>query len=311
MKKRIKITLRTKIYPIIVLLLLLTGVFCAANPTFFTSVPFATGMAASQAELLVSEYCTDNIDTVACDGTVSLFATIPGLGSCREKYLTIAPSQSAAAGFTPRDVFVTQGATVFKISGGVVTLFTVIAGCTASDHNGITFDHFGTFGNDMIVTCQEGDVFKIDGAGTVTQIAASVGIQLEGPAVVPPGFGPHGGEIWVADEDGSAVHAIKNDGTVTLNILSHVAAEGVFVIPAVPCTFCSGGAFFQAIQDVSQVWQYPLSDFTGLGGNVLVTSEQGFAGADTSLVTFDGTNYVQSSIGPRIPGLNEGSSFAD
>src|SRR5438093_9939154 len=314
MKKRTKITLRTKIYLTIVALLALTGVFYAANPTFFTNVPFATGVAASQTELLVSEYCTENIDTVACDGTVSLFATIPGFGSCREKYMAIAPSQSAAAGFTPRDVFVTQGAMVFKIHEGTVSLFAALTGCLTSDHNGITLDHFGTFGFDMIVTCQEGDVFKIDGAGTVTPIATLFppgGGEIEGPAVVPPGFGPHGGEIWVADEDGSAVHAIKNDGTVTLNILSHVTAEGVFVIPPVPCTFCSGGAFFQALQDVGQIWQYPLSDFTGLGGNVIVTSEQGFAGADTSLVTFDGTNYVQSSFGPRIPGLNEGSSFAD
>src|SRR5438094_10666170 len=141
MKKRTKTNLRTKIYLTIVALLALTGVFYAANPTFFTSVPFATGVAASRTNLLVSEYCTDNIDTVACDGTVSLFATIPGFGSCREKYMAIAPSQSAAAGFTPRDVFVTQGAMVFKIHNGTVTLFTTIAGCIATDHNGITFDH--------------------------------------------------------------------------------------------------------------------------------------------------------------------------
>src|SRR5437773_9401204 len=154
-----KITLRTKTYVTIVLLLSLTGVFYAASPTFFTSVPFATGVAASRSELLVSEYCTENIDTVACDGTVSLFATIPGFGSCRENYLTIAPSQSAAAGFTPRDVFVTEGATVFKIDANThaVTLFATLTGCTSTDHNGITFDHFGTFGFDMIVTCQEGD----------------------------------------------------------------------------------------------------------------------------------------------------------
>jgi hypothetical protein len=298
-----KITSRTKIYLTIVLLLSLTGVLYTASPTFFTNVPFATGVTASPDLLLVSEYCTDNIDTVAYDGTVSLFATIPGFGSCREKYITVAPSQSAAAGFTPRDVFVTQGAMVFKIHEGAVTLFTTIAGCLASDHNGITFDHFGAFGFDMIVTCQEGNVFKIDGAGIVTPVG-STGGEIEGPAVVPPGFGPHGGEIWVAEEDGSAVHAIKNDGTVTLNILSHVSAEGVFVIPSVPCTFCDSSpgpsAFFQAEQQVTQaIYRYPLSDFTGLGGNVLVTSEQGVAGADTSLVTFDGTNYVQSSFSPE------------
>src|SRR5947208_1382370 len=195
MKKRTKITLRTKIYLTIVLLLALTGVFYASNPTFFTFVPFATGVAASQTNLLVSEYCTDNIDTVACDGTVSLFATIPGFGSCREKYMAIAPSQSAAAGFTPRDVFVNPRSMVFKIPER---------------------------------------------------------------------------------------------------------------------TFCSGGAFFQSEQQITQaIYQYPLSDFTGLGGNVLVTSEQGGLGADTSLVTFNGTNYVQSSFGPRVPGVNEGASFVD
>ena len=82
--------------------------------------------------------------------------------------------------------------------------------------------------------------------------------------------------------------------------------------PAPPCTFCSGGAFFQAEQQLFQfVWQYPLSDFTGLGGNVILASESGGDGADTSLVTFNGTNYVQTSFGPRPPGVNEGASFVD
>ena len=63
----------------------------------------------------MSEYCSENIDKVDCNGNVSLFATLPGFGSCREKYMAIAPSQSAAAGFTPRDVFITEGALVFKI----------------------------------------------------------------------------------------------------------------------------------------------------------------------------------------------------
>jgi len=136
---------------------------------------------------------------------------------------------------------------------------------------------------------------------------------------VPPGFGPHGGEIWVADEDANAVHAVGPPPTytVTLNILSHVSAEGVYVIPSPPCAFCDSppagpSAFFLAEQQNLQfVWRYPLSDFTGLGGNVIVTSESGVQGADTSLVTVSGGNYVQSSFGPRVPGANEGSSFVD
>ncbi len=333
MKKRTKITLRTKIYLTIVGLLALTGVLYAANPTPFSSgVPFPTGVAAAPDLLLVSEYCSENIDQVDCNGNATLFATLPGFGSCREKYMTIAPSQSAAAGFTPRDVFVTEGAMVFKIDANThaVTLFATLTGCTSTDHNGITFDHFGTFGFDMIVTCQEGDVFRIHGDGTggaapIASLFPGGGHEVEGPAVVPPGFGPHGGEIWVADEDpGNAVHAVRNDNppgpgpyTVFPNILSHVSAEGVSVIPSPPCAFCDSppagpSAFFLAEQQQFQlVWRYPLSDFTGLGGNVIVTSESGVQGADTSLVTVSGGNYVQSSFGPRVGGVNEGSSFVD
>jgi hypothetical protein len=327
MKKRTKITLRTKIYLTIAGLLGLTGVFYASNPTpFVFTIPFPTGVAAAPDLLLVSEFCSDNIDKVACDGTFSLFATLPGFGSCREKYITIAPSQSVNSGnppgsapFSPRDVFVTEGPNVYKISGGTVSLFTTLGGCLSSDHNGITFDHFGTFGFDMIVTCQEGSVFRVDGNGNATQIASIFPPgdgEVEGPAVVPPLFGPHGGEIWVADEMNGQVHAIGPPPTytVTQNILSHVAAEGVFVIPSPQCTFCSGGAFFQAIQQGGAgqfVWQYPLSDFAGLGGNVILTSESGVEGADTTLMTTDGTNYFKNSFAPRIPGLNEGSSFVD
>ena len=100
--------------------------------------------------------------------------------------------------------------------------------------------------------------------------------------------------MWVADEDGNAIHAVKNTNppgpgpyTVFPNILSHVNAEGVYVIPNSPCTFtplgCSqgngDGAFFLAEQQMfQQVWKYPLSDFTGLGGKVILTSEAGIAG---------------------------------
>ena len=48
---------------------------------------------------------------------------------------------------------------------------------------------------DMIVTCENGPVFRVHGDGTVTHIAGPFGGSIEGPAVVPPSFGPHGGQI--------------------------------------------------------------------------------------------------------------------
>ena len=354
MKKRTKITLRTKIYLTIAGLLALTGVFYAQCPPLFSPTAFSsfspsgfpTGVAAAPDLLLVSEYCSENIDTVDCNGVHTLFAMLPGpFAGCKEKYMAIAPLQSSGppGNFTARDVFVTEGANVYQISGGILNPnpFATLAGCTSSGHTGITFDHFGTFGNDMIVTCEDGNVYRINGFNIPSLPVPAIahvfpgpvfGVgEIEGPAVVPPGFGftgGHGGEIWVADDVNGAIHTIKNNNngtyTVTQNILSHDSAEGVFVIPNPPCTFtpvnppCNAGqgngAFFLAEQQLGMfVWKYPLPPFTGLGGNVLLTSESGGTLAATSLVTVDAINnvYVQCSFGLRVPGNNEGASFVD
>src|SRR4029077_1507267 len=138
---------------------------------------------------------------IDCQGNVTTVATIPGaVGTPVEKYLAVAPIQSTAAGFTPRDVFITQGADIFKFSGGIVTPFATL-GCPLSDHSSLTFDHVGTFGFGMIATCENGPVWTVNGAGTATLIAVVVsGGETEGPAVVPLSFGPFGGQILVADD---------------------------------------------------------------------------------------------------------------
>ena len=343
MKRKTTITLT------IVGLLALTGIFYAGNPNPFATVntpksplphppnqpaanatPFATvldpsgngpvGVAASKTDLLVTEWCSGNlgsanVDTIDCFGNVSVLATIPGPPStCLEKYMAIAPMQAVNAGFTQRDVFVTQGGQIWQIRppNPVPTLFATIPGC-AADHTGITFDHTGppgTFGNKMIVTCQNGSYWKVDGTGTVTMIANDPSTHPEGPVVAPLSFGVYGGQIWVADENNSQVHAISNTGTVTFGVVGWFAAEGMQVIPPAPCMYCSGGAFFQAIVNFpsGNVYQYPPTDFSGLGGNLLVTSE---SGAGTAVITPVGGDYVTSFFDNITGGLYEGDSFVD
>src|SRR4030095_13728291 len=142
MKKRTKITLRTKIYLTIGGLTAMAGIIYATNPTpFSTGFPlypgfpsnfFPTGAALSRDLMLTSTYCDENIVSIGCNGAASVVAVLPGFGSCREKYMALAPNQSANAGFTPRDLFVTEGPDIFKIniSGGTnaVTLFTTLQG---------------------------------------------------------------------------------------------------------------------------------------------------------------------------------------
>ena len=97
------------------------------NPLF--RVPFAVGVAAAPSELLVSSYCDQHLYSVACDGTFSVLTTIPtqslvsGLQREIRGSRSIAVREFAVPPFTPRDIFITQGADIFKFSGGILTPF--------------------------------------------------------------------------------------------------------------------------------------------------------------------------------------------
>jgi len=161
MKKRI----RTKIYLTIAGLLALTGILYAANPTVFVSPGHGVfqpiSPAVTQAQFFVSQYEDGNIQMVDCNGNGSFFGALPDQSPMIEKYMAIAPAESAAAGFTPGDLFVTLQQTVQKATPpvGVFMQFEswsgVAGGCPGSDHSAITFDKVGTFGNKMIITCGE------------------------------------------------------------------------------------------------------------------------------------------------------------
>jgi hypothetical protein len=277
-----------------------------AGSSVFASVPAPIGVAAAQAQLIVSEYCTGVLDKIDDLGNVSFFASIPGypVGTCIEMYLAISPGLGT---WTANDIYATQGGQVWKISpdGSTVLPFATIPACGAT-HTGITFDHVGTFGFDMIVTCNNGSVYRVDSAGTPTFVA-STGTFLEGPAIPSVTFGPLGGQIWAADENSGTVWAISNGGSVT-PALSYASPESVHVIPQNPCSFGnSDGALFSAMYADNQIWKWPPSDLTGLGGNVLVTSE---LGGGIALVTFNGSSYVTSTFSSET-NQHEGSAIVD
>ena len=217
-----------------------------------------------------------------------------GNSPCIEKYLAIAPVQSVAAGFTPRDVFITEGQDIYKYdfsSGTISPAPFAQVGCPFSDHSSLTFDKVGTFGFKMIVACENGPIWTVDGIGNVDFVASTTDLthnppiitHPEGPAIPPLSFGPLGGQILVGDEDLNQVHAIDNTGHVTYNAFNwapdfEANPENVNVIPDPACGFgCIAnqpqGSFFQAIEDYGFFLYYGPLDFAGLGGNVIVTNE--------------------------------------
>jgi hypothetical protein len=155
----------------------------------------------------------------------------------------------------------------------------------------------------------------VDAGGNPTLIADTGFQTIKGPAVVPAGFGTYGtyaGQLLVADDFYGAVHAIDGSGHVTPNVFTWDGAGAIVVIPSATCTFCNGtpnpSVYFQAIENLGAIYQYPQTDFTGVsGGSILVAST---SGKGSTLITWDGSNYNENFF-DKIAGSYEGSAWAD
>ncbi len=320
---------KTTISLTIAALLSLSGMVYAANHVFFSFIvgTFSAGpigVAGSPDTLFATQFCDPQLLSIDCvTGLPSPIATIPGFpsGQCMERYMIVAPLVSATAGFTPRDVFVTQGNDIFKFTqpAGPLVSFTSLPAC-GDDHTGITFDHVGTFGNDMILSCKNGTIWKVDnlpgGPHAFLVATLPINIENEGPAVAPsPSFGTYGGQILVTN-DNDAVNAIRNDGFVTLNAFvtgAGTGPESVQVIPQTLCTFCSNGTFFQAVEaggfgSFPGLYEYFPADFAGFGGDILVPCE---GNSQIVRIHWNGSSYDMFFFDAIVGGLLEGSGFID
>ena len=320
---------KTTISLTIAALLSLSGMVYAANHVFFSFIvgTFSAGpigVAGSPDTLFATQFCDPQLLSIDCvTGLPSPIATIPGFpsGQCMERYMIVAPLVSATAGFTPRDVFVTQGNDIFKFTqpAGPLVSFTSLPAC-GDDHTGITFDHVGTFGNDMILSCKNGTIWKVDnlpgGPHAFLVATLPINIENEGPAVAPsPSFGTYGGQILVTN-DNDAVNAIRNDGFVTLNAFvtgAGTGPESVHVIPQTLCTFCSNGTFFQAVEaggfgSFPGLYEYFPADFAGFGGDILVPCE---GNSQIVRIHWNGSSYDMFFFDAIVGGLLEGSGFID
>ena len=126
MKKRTKITLRTKIYLTMVGLLTLTGVFYAATPTSFAPLLEGPQVWPLPRLILRDPMVQPKFQCrIDCHGHVTVVATDSGLGNqqCIEKYLAIAPRQSVmrTGRVHPADVFITEGQNIYKYSSREVS----------------------------------------------------------------------------------------------------------------------------------------------------------------------------------------------
>lgn len=288
--KRIKLqSLRTRVlvYCATALLVFGVGTFVAyaGNPIMFAPIDGSIAVAASPDRLLVLTYL-DNprvIYEVESAGTITPFATLPVRDIVyQEDDIHFAPDVGDwPAGY----VFVTQGEQVYKIdpTGSSVTLF-----ATLPIHvGGIVFDKVGSFGYDMLLT--GGDkIFRVSPTGTVSMVGG-FGTATEGPDVAPMDFGPYGGWAFAGNNNGY-VMAMSPTGETAMVFL-YDSAERVHFVPDCIGTLEGTGLSFFASTYPGGVVGYPMTDFEGMSGMGIVTSEYG---GGIGQFDWNGTEYVVS-----------------
>lgn len=198
------------------------------------------------------------------------------------------PTKAAPIPYLTNFVYVSQGQSIIEIDlTGAITKnpYVKIPAC-GSDRTGITFDHSGTFGYNLIVTCVNGKVYKVtrnsagNGVATlVADVANALGlasVKIENPDVSPLTSPVFPGHILVAATSHDRVLAISASGVVTRIGVRWRSAEGVNVIPAVKCGWgASTATYFTVLfsPGAGTIHQFARSDFSGLSGKALVTSE--------------------------------------
>lgn len=212
-------------------------------------------------------------------------------------------SSLGLGGFPNRDVYVASGAAIVHIDHAGTSgnpLITSVNGVPGSvlgaPVRGILFDAVGTFGNDMLVTTNSGQIYRIDSAGAAT-LLASVGEDTEGLDIAPIGaFGPYSGQLIVASEGSGLLRAITTGGAITvINPNSPIA--GAEELTFVPLNLGLSGnpvEGFYGANYTPNVIKGNASEFTSMKGDIIVTGEF------THLVWnvhWNGTQAVNTNIG--------------
>lgn len=223
------------------------------------------------------------VGSVQRDGTGALYSTDLNGGNVQVFAPTVNLASSPSAehfvssslglgGFPNRDVYVAAGNTVVHITNDGSAASTLVSGLTGSVR-GITFDSVGTFGFDMLLTTDTGNIYRVKNSGAAA-LLASVGEDTEGLDVAPlgNGFGGFDGQLIVASEGSGSLRAISVTGVITPFATVASAEELSFV----PLNLGASGnpvEGFYGANYTPNVIKANASEFNGLQGDIIVTGE--------------------------------------
>jgi PEP-CTERM motif len=156
----------------------------------------------------------------------------------------------------------------------------------------IFFDPGSSFGGNMLVSTNTGQIFKIDSGGTVN-LLTNIGEDTEGMDIATTAWGSFAGDLLVSSEGTGTVHLVTPGGAVTAVPLSLPGAETVSFVPLnLDATDPLQG--FYVANYPSNIQFAGASNFTGLLGDAIVTDE--FGGSTMWDIHFDGTNFTKAQF---------------
>lgn len=242
-------------------------------------------------------------------GAVTKFG-IPIAGGNSELYIS---SSLGLGGFAGGDIYASAGPSVGGLyhfsndglSQGTLTV-TGATGLNTEYVKGIAFDPYGAYGHDMLVTTQNGNLYRVNSLNVASLVAnVGSGVVLEGIDFAPIGFGPVGGQAVVASENANTLFAISATGVVTnLGIFTPGAEEIGFV----PLTLGQGGpleGFYGAAYPFGGIVKADASQFAGMLGDAIVTDEFNHGVFD---VHWNGTAFQVTNLG-QFPAQPEDGIF--
>jgi len=233
---------------------------------------------------------------LAGNNAVAFGAPLPiTSGAAGEVYVS---SSLGLGGFASRDIFAGSQSygTVWTYGNGATTATAATEFVTGlvGGVRSIAFDLYGNYGGDMIVATSAGRIYRVNSAGTATQIA-NLGVDTEGMDFTPQAFGPiAAGTLVVLSEGDGHVRAISPTGTVTDLGVTFSTPEMLSFVPLDFASTLDPLAGFYAARYPTEVVKSSAGDFAAYAGQAVITEENTHA---LYSISWDGSAFVKTYLG--------------
>ena len=220
------------------------------------------------------------------------------------------------AGFAQGDVYAGPNNQIYHYGNGGGSPILFGATDDGSTIRQIFFDPGSSFGGKMLVTTTSGHILSFDSSGNRTLIA-NLGSDTEGMDIASTKYGQYAGQLLVASEGSTLIHAVSSTGVVTTLMSSSGGAISISVaetVSTVPLNFGQSGdpleGFYVANYATDIQKAGVVSEFAPYLGDSIVTSEFGSNSAIWDL-SYNGdvaNTFTVTQIG-TLPGQSEDGIF--